>query len=111
MARVKAGGYTKPARPALTPENEEQECIALAYNLVKQRLQDGSASSQETTHFLKLATAKYRLESEILERQKELITAKTEALQSQKKTEELIGEALKAMRRYQGVKEDEIEEY
>lgn len=112
MARVKVGGGpVKPIPPALTPENEENQCIALAYDLVKKRLQDGSASSQETTHFLKLATQKARLEKEILEKQKELITAKTEALQSQKKTEELIGEALKAMRRYQGVRSDEIEEY
>lgn len=76
--------------------------ISLAIDLVEQRLIDGTASSQETTHFLKLASTKARLEREILERQKELITAKTEALQSQKRSEELYAEAIKAMRIYSG---------
>ena len=71
-------------------------------DLVQKRLIDGSASSQETTHFLKLATAKARLEKETLELQKELIQAKTEAIQSTKKIEELYEDAIKAMRRYSG---------
>lgn len=105
MAKVKPSGAsqtTKPMRPALTPEAEENQMISLAFNLVKQRLIDGTASSQETTHFLKLASAKARLEKEILEKQKDLITAKTEALQSQKRIEELYGEAIMAMKNYAG---------
>ena len=38
----------------------------------------------------------------ILEQQAELMAAKTEALQSQKRVEELYAEALKAMREYNG---------
>ena len=43
-----------------------------------------------------------RIEKEILERQKDLITAKTESIKSQKRVEELYSEALKAMRTYAG---------
>lgn len=99
---VNSSSSSRKMRPALTPEARENQLIALATDLVEQRLIDGTASSQETTHFLKLATTKARIEKEILEKQKELITAKTEALQSNKRIEELYTEAIAAMRRYNG---------
>lgn len=116
MAKVKANGTnnssTKKRRPALTPEARENQLIALAVDLVEKRLIEGTASSQETTHFLKLASSKARIEKEILERQKDLITARTEALQSQKRVEELYAEAIKAMRKYSGQGDDnENDEY
>ena len=110
MAKVKASctnnSSTKKRRPALTPEARENQLIALAVDLVEKRLIEGTASSQETTHFLKLASSKARIEKEILERQKDLITARTEALQSQKRVEELYAEAIKAMRKYSGQGDD-----
>lgn len=105
MAKVKA---TSPSstrssmRPALTPEARENQLISLATDLVEKRLREGTASSQETTHFLKLASTKARLEKEILEKQAELITAKTETLKSAKRVEELYTEAMKAFRNYSG---------
>ena len=99
---------TKRRRPALTPEARENQLISLATDLVEQRLIDGTASSQETTHFLKLATSKARLEKEILEKQAELISAKTENLKSAKRLEGLYEDAIKAMRRYSG--QDDMEE-
>lgn len=92
----------KPIRPALTPEARENQLISLAVDLVEQRLLDGTASSQETTHFLKLGSMKNRLEMKKLEEENKLLQAKTEALQSAKKQEELFEEAIKAMRRYSG---------
>lgn len=105
MANVKSskGSSSKrPLRPALTPEARENQMINLAVDLAEQQLRDGTASSQVLTHYLKLATAKERIEREILEKQKELITAKTEALKSAKKVEELYGAAIEAMRKYSG---------
>ena len=93
---------TRKVRPPLTPEAEENQLISLATDLVKQRLIDGTASSQETTHFLKLGSSKARIEKEILERQRDLISAKTEALQAAKRIEELYTDAINAMRRYSG---------
>ncbi len=89
-------------RPALTPEARENQLISLAVDLVEKRLREGTATSQETTHFLKLASTKARVEMEILEKQKELIEAKTESLQSAKRIEELYTNALDAMRNYSG---------
>ena len=94
-------------RPSLSPESREQRCIALAIDLVEQRLIDGTATSQETTHFLKLATQKHKLEVEIMEKQKDLIVAKTESLASQQRQEELYAEAMKAFRTYSGNGDDD----
>ena len=105
MAKVKAASSssTKSSmRPALTPEARENQLISLATDLVEKRLREGTASSQETTHFLKLASTKARLEKQILEKQAELITAKTETLKSRKRVEELYAEAMKAFRNYSG---------
>lgn len=103
MGKVVKSSSSKPKkRPALTPEARENQLISLAVDLVEQRLIDGTASSQETTHFLKLATTKARLEKEILEKQKELITAKTESMQSAKNVEKLYEQAISAMRKYSG---------
>lgn len=95
-------GDNKKMRPALTPEARENQLISLAVDLAEQQLRDGTASSQVISHFLKLGSTKERVEKEILEKQKDLITAKTEALKSQKRVEELYDEAIKAMRRYTG---------
>lgn len=98
-------------RPGLTPEAEENQCIAMAYRLVKQRLADGSASSQETTHFLKMGSSKARLENERLKEENKLLQAKTKALESAEDMKELYAEAIKAMATYQGHGDDEDDEY
>jgi hypothetical protein len=76
--------------------------ISLAMDLVEQRLRDGSASSQETTHFLKLASARAQVELRRLEAETEMIVAKKESLQSQQRSEEMFREAIDAFRRYSG---------
>lgn len=115
MAKVKksdSAGPLRKIRPALTPEARENQLISLAVDLVEQRLLDGTASSQETTHFLKLGSMKNRLEMEKLQEENRLLKAKTEALQSAKRVEELYADAIKAMQRYSGQGDDsEDEEY
>lgn len=109
MKRVpgaKSSGTSRVMRPALTPEADEGQLISLATNLVRQRLMDGTATSQETTHFLKLATREAQLKNEILETQKELLAAKTESIRSAAKVEELYSEAINALRRYGGHRSD-----
>ena len=100
---------TKRIRPVLTPEARQNQLISLAIDLVEKRLIEGTASSQETTHFLKLASTKAHLEEQILEKQKDLIEAKTKSLQSTERIEELYKEAMSAFRRYSGSGEsDEV---
>lgn len=107
MAKTKAktkssSDSLRKRRPALTPEARENQMIALAVDLAEKQLREGTASSQVVTHYLKLGSTKEKIEKEILEKQKELITAKTESLQSAKRIEELYTNALNAMRNYGG---------
>ena len=103
----------KEIRPALTPEARENQLIYLATELAEQQLRDGTASSQVITHYLKLGSSKEKIEKEILERQKDLSTAKTEALQSARHIEELYANAINAMKSYSGTggHESDEEEY
>ena len=101
----------KRIRPALTPEARENQLIALAVDLVQQRLLDGSPSSQETAHFLKLGSMKNQLEMEKLREENKLLKAKTESIQSAKRVEELYAEAINAMRRYSGNSNANADEY
>lgn len=98
---------SKPIRPALTPEARENQMIALAVNAAEEQLMNGTASSQVITHYLKLGSTKTRLENEKLQAENDLLKAKIEALNSQKRTEELYAEALKAMRDYSGNGDEE----
>ena len=95
--------------PGRTPEERENQLIALAVDRAEEQLRNGTASAQVITHFLKLGSTKERLEKEILEKQKELIEAKTSTLQSAKRVEELYENALKAMRSYSGADESDEE--
>lgn len=115
MAKVtktkSSDGPRKKMRPALSPEARENQLIALAVDLVEQRLIDGTASSQETTHFLKLGSTKNQLEMAKLKKENELLQAKTENLQAQKDTGKAYLEALEAMKTYSGHGGDEDEEW
>ena len=110
MPRKKVSVSSEPKkrmRPALTPEARENQLISLAVDLAEQQLRDGTASSQVITHYLKLGSTKERIEKEILEKQKLLIEAKTQSLQSQQRIDALYAEAIKAMRTYSGNGESE----
>jgi hypothetical protein len=102
MAKNTKQTSVKKMRPALTPEARENQLISLAVDLAEKQLREGTASSQVITHYLKMGSTKERIEQEIREKQKELISAKTEALQSAKRIEELYSNAISAMRRYSG---------
>ena len=101
-----------PMRPALTPEARENQMISLAMDLAERRLRDGSASSQEVTHFLKIAANKEidAINMKLAQKELELKEAKRQAVESQAKMEELYSEALKAMQRYSGNGSDETDD-
>ena len=106
MGKVKENTTTKRMRPAMTPEARENQLISLAVDLAERQLLEGTASSQVITHYLKLGTQKERIEREILEKQKELIEAKTENIKSAQRIEELYTNALNAMRSYGGHRQE-----
>ena len=114
MAKVKSSDSSKQQkiRPALTPEAEEGQMIALAMAQAKQQLLDGTASSQVITHFLKLGSCREKLERERLEEENRLLRAKTKALADAEEIKSLYENALKAMRNYAGQGDpDEYDDY
>lgn len=103
---------SKPAskRKAMDMDAREDQIIALAYDLAEKRIREGTASSQEVTHFLKLGSSKNRLEKQVLAEQVKLITAKTSAIETGKNLGELYANAVKAMQSYQGGAANEDED-
>lgn len=97
----------KKFAPAKTLEAREKQLISLAVDLAEEQLIKGTASSQVITHFLKLGSTRDRVEQENLKERNKLLRAQTEALQSEKKVEELYEEALRAMKKYSGQLRDE----
>ena len=108
MARQK-GDTTLPKRrraPAKTLEAREKQLISLAVDLAEKQLLGGTASSQVITHYLRQSSTTERLAKEKLVEENKLLRAKTEQLQSAKKVEELMINALNAMRSYSGQKDE-----
>lgn len=93
---------TQPHSTATTMEGRENELIALAYDAAEERIRNGTASSAEIVHFLKLGSSKERLEKESLSADTELKKAKVSAIHQAEHSEELYQKAIDAMRLYSG---------
>lgn len=89
-------------RRARSLEQREDQLIGLAYDLVEERMRNGTATSQETVEFLKRGSTKARLEKEMIEEEIKLKRARTEAMESMKRMEEQYAEAMKAFTSYRG---------
>lgn len=100
--------------PALTPEAREAQLINMAMTAAEKQMEEGTASAQVITHFLKLGTERARLERERIAAEVELANAKVESIRSQQTSEELYREAIEAFRSYGGssyYSEEECDEY
>jgi hypothetical protein len=80
--------------------------INLAVSLAEKQLRDGTASPSVISHYLKLAGQRDKLELEKLRQETMLAKAKAESIASAARTEELVQEAVDAMRRYSGGEND-----
>lgn len=113
MARQKLATSSPPkkkSRPAISAEARENQLIALAYDVAEERLRNGTATSQEVCHFLRLGSMKERKELELLSKKIELDSAKTEALQSAKRIEDLYSNAINAFKSYRGDPEEDADD-
>lgn len=88
--------------PARTPEERENRMISLATDLAERQLEDGTATAQVITHYLKLGSTREQLEQAKLAQEVELLQTKSEMMASAKRVEELYATALDAMRSYAG---------
>ncbi len=89
-------------KPPDTVEEAEKLCIGMAYDLVMQRLRDGTATSQETTHFLKLASTREKNENELARARIEKEKAQAEAIKQAEHNSSMYEEALNAFKQYSG---------
>jgi len=100
---------SRRAKPQKDPVSRMLQLGNLALDEIERRVLDGSATSQELTTLAKMGSEKHQLEIEKLRRENELLKAKTEAIESGKKIEELYANAVKYMGIYRGEDNDESE--
>lgn len=109
--KAKTTSSTRSGRPALTPDAKQNTMIAKAINLAEKQIDEGTASSQIITHYLELGSPQARAKAERIELENELIKAKIEALRKGSVIEELMKEAINAMKEYGGHDDGDEEEY
>lgn len=98
-------------RPATSPEESENRLISLAAELAERQLREGTASAAVVVQLLKLGSSRERLEQQRLYYENQLLIAKREAMESQKKTEDLMKKAIAAFRDYSGQDPQDVEDY
>lgn len=96
-------------KPPESQEEAEKLATSLAMNLVIERLRDGSATSQETTYFLKLSSQREKNENELARARIEKEKAQAEALTQSKANNDLYERAINAFKGYSG-QDDECDD-
>lgn len=96
------------ARLGKTPEAIEQEIISLSIDEVKKRIESGKASSQLLSIYAREGTVKAQLERKKLEKELELLEAKTKALKDAVDIKQLTQQALDAFKVYSGNADEEL---
>lgn len=117
MAGRKLTGSNEPKAavrrraPAIDPEEREKQLISMAMDRAEKRFLDGTASDSLTIHFLRLATTKMELEKEKTRKEIAQLAAKTDAIQSMARMEELYENAMNAIKSYGGsINQDSTED-
>jgi hypothetical protein len=88
--------------PATTIEGRNEQLIAAAYDLVERRIHEGTASAQETVHFLRMGSPRDRLEQEKLRRENLVLQTRVKEMEARTSGDELLSRALAAFRGYSG---------
>lgn len=86
----------------LSIKSHEDGMISLAEQLAERQLKDGTASPLVIAEYIKRGSTQQQLNVLKLQKEIELLEAKTEAIKSQKSLEEIYKKAIEAMRVYQG---------
>lgn len=109
MPRKKADAFIELPPPATTLEGREDQLISAAMDLVERRIAEGTASAQETVHFLRLGSVRNQLEQDKLRHENEVLQTRVKEMESRRSSEELYERALAAMRGYQGLDDEDVE--
>lgn len=119
MKKEEAGGYVAPepvesysldTAPVYSMTAWENRMINLAYSEMERRILTHEATAQELLFFAKQGSQRNRTEVELLNEQVALAKAKTDKIQSDRRTEDLFEEVKRAMRIYSGYEGESDEE-
>lgn len=103
-----AGKTNRPqGRPATSPIERESQIVAKAMDEAERQIDEGTATSQLLTHFLKQGTQREQLELERLRNENLLLEARTQQIANAERMEELYSEAIRWMKTYSGHDPDE----
>ena len=89
-------------RPAISPQDRENQLVSLATDLAEEQMREGTASAQVISHYLKLGSTREQLEQERLRYETKLLEARTQQISDAARMEELYANAINAMKTYQG---------
>lgn len=78
--------------PVKSNEAREEQLTALAMDVAEKQMREGTASPLVISHFLKLGTARAKLESERIRKESELASAKAAMLGQQEDIGKLVKE-------------------
>ena len=99
----------KSNRTAISPQARENQIISAAYDLAERRILNGTASSQEIIHFLRMGSEKEKLERTKLQEENRLLRQKTKSLEASSNIEQLLKDGLNALNHYRANdREDDI---
>ena len=101
----------KTRRTATTEEGREAQMVSLAIDLAERQLNDGTASAQVITHYLKLASSREKLEQQRIVHENALLEARAENIASAGRIEALYSEAMAAFRGYAGLDAGSSDDY
>ena len=102
------GSMTKKQNAPLSPEAQEIEDIAAAQDLARRQIQEGTASSQVITYYLKLGSSLQKLENERLLNENRLLQEKIKQIEENRTSEATYKRVLEAMQTYTGCQEEVI---
>lgn len=108
MPKVTKKSMESPAEfnivPLLSPSGQIDDLGPLAVALIRKRLEEGTATSQETTQVLKFIAnrEKEQLEKELLEAQIELAKMKTQAIANVDEVKAMYKDAMAVFTEYRG---------
>jgi hypothetical protein len=92
----------KRERNPITEDATEQALINLSRKAAKKKIIDGTAPAQLLVHFLRLGTHQYKEEIKKLRAENRLLRSKTSLIDSTKRSDEAMEEAIAALKKYRG---------
>ena len=93
----------KQRRIPVSDEARENQLVSLAIDVAQEMLENRTASPQVIIHYLRLGTVKEKLQNEKLLAEIEKLNATIKDLEEQTSYNQVVEEALAAMRAYTGM--------